>query len=228
MLALWSDSPLQTWRNASRLAPTTWAEARCMSLNTGSSSVPRPRERSTQPGVVPALVTASISPSSWTLAICSAVAIGAVVGNDDGEILLVQRADSGIWLYPTGWADVGYSPAEVAVKEVEEETGLRVTRWADGPVYEIEAVAEGLGWHLRVEAHLAIDYEGDLRLDDPDGIVVEARFVALDDCPGHLEAAQQWVWEPLGEWLRVRFAGPRRFGYQIVGTDAQALEITRV
>jgi ADP-ribose pyrophosphatase YjhB (NUDIX family) len=52
------------------------------------------------------------------------VAIGAVVGNDDGQLLLVQRADSGIWLYPTGWADVGYSPAEVAVKEVLEETGV--------------------------------------------------------------------------------------------------------
>jgi ADP-ribose pyrophosphatase YjhB (NUDIX family) len=52
------------------------------------------------------------------------VAIGAIVGNDRGELLLVQRADSGIWLYPTGWADVGYSPAEVAVKEVEEETGV--------------------------------------------------------------------------------------------------------
>ena len=52
------------------------------------------------------------------------VAIGAVVGNDHGELLLVQRKDSGIWLYPTGWADVGYSPAEVAVKEVAEETGV--------------------------------------------------------------------------------------------------------
>jgi ADP-ribose pyrophosphatase YjhB (NUDIX family) len=52
------------------------------------------------------------------------VAIGAIVGNDRGEILLVQRADSGIWLYPTGWADIGYSPAEVAVKEVHEETGI--------------------------------------------------------------------------------------------------------
>ncbi len=52
-------------------------------------------------------------------------AVGAVVGNDRGEILLVQRADSGVWLYPTGWADVGYSPAEVAVKEVHEETGIR-------------------------------------------------------------------------------------------------------
>lgn len=54
------------------------------------------------------------------------VAIGAVVGNDRGEILLVQRADSGFWLYPTGWADVGYSASEIAVKEVREETGIDI------------------------------------------------------------------------------------------------------
>jgi ADP-ribose pyrophosphatase YjhB (NUDIX family) len=52
------------------------------------------------------------------------ITVGAVVGNADGELLLIQRADSGIWLYPTGWADVGYSPSEVAVKEVGEETGI--------------------------------------------------------------------------------------------------------
>jgi ADP-ribose pyrophosphatase YjhB (NUDIX family) len=54
------------------------------------------------------------------------VAVAAVVGNDAGEILLTQRADSGVWLYPVGWADVGYSPSEVAVKEVYEETGIEV------------------------------------------------------------------------------------------------------
>ncbi|HYI60307.1 MAG TPA: NUDIX hydrolase N-terminal domain-containing protein [Acidimicrobiales bacterium] len=52
------------------------------------------------------------------------VAVGAVVGDDEGRILLVQRADSGVWLYPTGWADIGYSPSEVARKEVHEETGI--------------------------------------------------------------------------------------------------------
>lgn len=52
------------------------------------------------------------------------VAVGVICGNDQGEILLVQRADSGVWLYPTGWADVGYSASEVALKEVEEETGI--------------------------------------------------------------------------------------------------------
>jgi len=54
------------------------------------------------------------------------VAVGAAVTNDKGEILLIQRSDSGVWLYPTGWCDVGYSAAEVVVKEVEEETGIEV------------------------------------------------------------------------------------------------------
>ncbi len=52
------------------------------------------------------------------------VAVGAAVGNDEGQLLLIKRADSGVWLYPTGWCDVGYSAAEVVVKEVAEETGI--------------------------------------------------------------------------------------------------------
>ncbi len=66
------------------------------------------------------------------------VAVGAVVGNERNEILLVQRADSGVWLYPTGWADVGYSASEVAVKEVREETGI------DAEPVRLLAVLDGL------------------------------------------------------------------------------------
>src|SRR5262249_55786148 len=51
-------------------------------------------------------------------------AVAAVVGNDRGEILLTQRADSGWWLYPVGWADVGSSRSEMGVKGVYEETGI--------------------------------------------------------------------------------------------------------
>ena len=52
------------------------------------------------------------------------IAVGAAVHNDHGQILLIQRADNGHWLYPTGWADIGYSAAEVVLKEVQEETGI--------------------------------------------------------------------------------------------------------
>jgi len=55
------------------------------------------------------------------------IGVGAVVFNARDELLLIRRANNGTWLYPTGWADVGYVPAQVAAKEVREETGLEVT-----------------------------------------------------------------------------------------------------
>lgn len=55
------------------------------------------------------------------------VGVGAVVFNERDELLLIHRPSTRNWLYPTGWADVGYVPAQVAVKEVLEETGLHVT-----------------------------------------------------------------------------------------------------
>jgi ADP-ribose pyrophosphatase YjhB (NUDIX family) len=64
--------------------------------------------------------------------------VGAVVHNDAGELLLVRRRDNGVWLYPTGWADVGYSASEVAVKEVREETGILCE------VVQLVAVLDGL------------------------------------------------------------------------------------
>jgi ADP-ribose pyrophosphatase YjhB (NUDIX family) len=54
------------------------------------------------------------------------VDVRAVVFNETGEILMVKEKVDGCWSLPGGWADVGFTPAEVAVKEVWEETGLRV------------------------------------------------------------------------------------------------------
>jgi ADP-ribose pyrophosphatase YjhB (NUDIX family) len=53
------------------------------------------------------------------------VDIRAVLFRGTDEILLVQeKLDGNHWSLPGGWADVGYTPFEVAVKEVREETGL--------------------------------------------------------------------------------------------------------
>jgi ADP-ribose pyrophosphatase YjhB (NUDIX family) len=43
------------------------------------------------------------------------VAVGIICTNERDEVLMVQRADSGIWLYPTGWADTGYSAEETGI-----------------------------------------------------------------------------------------------------------------
>ena len=54
------------------------------------------------------------------------VDVRSVVFNDKEEILLVREKMDGKWSLPGGWADVGYTPKEVAVKETKEETGLDV------------------------------------------------------------------------------------------------------
>ncbi|MCC6039130.1 MAG: NUDIX hydrolase N-terminal domain-containing protein, partial [Armatimonadetes bacterium] len=54
------------------------------------------------------------------------VVVNAAVFDERNRLLLVQRLDRGTWFLPGGWADVGYPPSEIAVKEVREETGLIV------------------------------------------------------------------------------------------------------
>jgi ADP-ribose pyrophosphatase YjhB (NUDIX family) len=51
----------------------------------------------------------------------------AFVVDADGRVLLIRRADDGLWAMPGGWVEPGESPAEAAVRETEEETGLRVS-----------------------------------------------------------------------------------------------------
>jgi ADP-ribose pyrophosphatase YjhB (NUDIX family) len=138
------------------------------------------------------------------------VTVGAVVGNDDGEILLVQRAESGLWLYPTGWADVGYSPAEVVVKEVREETGI------DCEVLRPIAILDGLRlgftgiplyslvFHCRMTGGSLTPHPMECR---------DVGFFAEGDLPEHTILADEWAAESFaairGEPVEVRFDAPR-------------------
>jgi ADP-ribose pyrophosphatase YjhB (NUDIX family) len=55
------------------------------------------------------------------------VDVRAVLFRGNREILLVkEKNDQDRWTLPGGWADIGYSPFEVAMKEAQEETGLTV------------------------------------------------------------------------------------------------------
>ncbi|MCL5077197.1 MAG: NUDIX hydrolase N-terminal domain-containing protein [Actinobacteria bacterium] len=117
-------------------------------------------------------------------------AVGAIVGNASGEILLIQRSDSGVWLYPTGWADVGYSPAEVVKKEVLEETGIEVE-----PVRLLSVVDGMQRGFTTVAMYSMIFYcrtiSGELKAHP-----LECRDVgwfARDNLPSPLAARDKWV-----------------------------------
>lgn len=53
-----------------------------------------------------------------------AVDVRGAVFRDD-ELLLVREASDGLWTLPGGWADVGESPAQNVVREIEEESGFQ-------------------------------------------------------------------------------------------------------
>ncbi len=157
----------------------------------------------------------------WTVA-------GAVIEGPDGVLLVKNRRRNGRhdWSPPGGVIDEGETLIEGLGREVVEETGLIVTEWA-GPIYQIEATAPGLGWTLRVEAFQAVVFSGEILLEDPDGIVVDAGYVVADDCPARLVGNHPWVVEPLSEWLVERWSGCRTYGYRIEGSELASLEVTR-
>ena len=142
-------------------------------------------------------------------------AVGAIVSNDEGEILLVQRADSGVWLYPTGWADIGYSPVEVAIKEVFEETGIHcepisLVSIVDGmrqgftkiPLYSMVFFCKAVGGEL--QAH---------PLETSD-----CGWFAREALPEPLAGLESWVDDAFaaihGNLLGVRFDPPRSVPWQ--------------
>ncbi|WP_328302140.1 NUDIX domain-containing protein [Actinomycetospora sp. NBC_00405] len=52
--------------------------------------------------------------------------VTAAVRNDEGQLLLIHKIDNDRWALPGGAMNLGESIAEAAVREVEEETGVRV------------------------------------------------------------------------------------------------------
>jgi len=53
------------------------------------------------------------------------VDVRAVIFNDRNEILMVREKIDDCWSLPGGWADIGYTPSEVAVKSPARKPVLR-------------------------------------------------------------------------------------------------------
>lgn len=161
---------------------------------------------------------------AWTVA-------GGIVEGPDGILLVRNRRRWGAhdWSPPGGVIDATDDGIlEGLTREVFEETGIRVTAW-DGPVYQVRAVAPDMGWVLHCQVFVARAFTGELTVDDPDGIVVDAAFVADARCRELMADGHPWVREPLGEWIAQRWDGAaaRTYEYEVRGTDPGSLRVAR-
>ncbi len=148
----------------------------------------------------------------------------------DGRLLLVQnqRRDGSLdWTTPGGVVDPGEALLEGLTREVEEETGLRVSAW-EGPLWTVEAEAPDMGWTLEVEVHRAVGFVGDITVDDPDGIVVDAAWLDIDGCRECLDTSWVPAREPMLAWLGERWTDRRRFRYRVHGDTRTGSSVVRL
>lgn len=128
--------------------------------------------------------------------------VGAAVAlfDDDGDLLLMKRTDSGEWNIPGGFVDAHESPAETAIREAREETGLTVTTERLVGVYRREP------YEYRAHAVVGVVYLGSVvsgarRLSEEG---TDLRYWSIDDVPnwhpGDEEAARDAfeTWQECG------------------------------
>ncbi|MFC0600136.1 NUDIX hydrolase [Streptomyces palmae] len=122
----------------------------------------------------------------------SAYALATTPGPDGtagpGErILLTRLAESspvfapGLWHLPGGGVDPGEQPADTLVRELAEETGLRVldARLLDARGYTAHRL--GVSWHLVALFYRVVLSPGDPAVVENDGSTAEAAWLPLAD-----------------------------------------------
>lgn len=94
-----------------------------------------------------------------------------------------------LWSLPKGHLEPGESYEDAAVREVEEETGIRGRLLAPLGTIDFWFVAEGRRIHKTVHHYLLEAAGGSL--SDEDAEVVEVAWVPLDEVPSRLAYADE-------------------------------------
>jgi 8-oxo-dGTP diphosphatase len=121
--------------------------------------------------------------------------VGAVVHDPGGRLLLVRRANppaQGLWSIPGGRVEPGEDDETAVVREVAEETGLRVR-----PVRHVGSVQRdaGDGDVYEIEDFLCAVLGGTLRAGDDASDAdwfSAAQLDAVAASPGLVEALAEW------------------------------------
>jgi 8-oxo-dGTP pyrophosphatase MutT (NUDIX family) len=130
--------------------------------------------------------------SSKKLPVKRAVSAGGVVyrqGREGIEVVLCGRTTEGIWGLPKGTPVANESLEEAAVREVGEETGLRVVIEAKIGAIEYWFAREDVRYHKFVHHYLLVATGG--RLDDHDWEYDRVEWFPLEEACKSLSYANE-------------------------------------
>jgi len=149
------------------------------------------------------------------------VVAAAILLDAQGRVLLVGNDWQGYgnvrWTLPGGVVERGESTLDALSREVREETGLTITA-IQHLAYAVHVEDERRDDRAVSFAFLAA-YDGLLNPRDPDGFIVEARFVPVDEVERIIPIPP--LRQPLANYLRDRVPG--RF-YSYAGWDGRGLK----
>jgi ADP-ribose pyrophosphatase YjhB (NUDIX family) len=132
--------------------------------------------------------------------------VTSVVLDDDGRVLLVQRADNDLWTLVTGCLEPGEQPAVGAVREVVEETAVIAVAERILSVSAIPLTVYGNGDQAR---YLDVTFRcravsGAARVNDDES--VDVGWFRLDELPASLpERHRQCIRDAMNVAARARF-----------------------
>jgi 8-oxo-dGTP pyrophosphatase MutT (NUDIX family) len=155
------------------------------------------------------------------------VAASAVVTNEDGDVLMQRRTDSGLWALPGGGMEMSDSLPGTVVREVKEETGYDVEITGLIGTYtdprHVIAYSDGEVRRQFNACFRARVIGGDLQVSDES---LEVRWVPkneLEALPMHHNAAPQNRSLPRGPRLPVPRVGSKAAA---LGSGCPALHIS--
>ena len=111
-------------------------------------------------------------------------AVTVLIWDDDGRLLLMREAQTGLWQTVGGMVDPDESPSDAACREAAEETGLtvrleRLRAALGGPGYRVHYPNDDLCSYVSIVFDASV-VSGELCGDDE---VAELRWFPVDELP---------------------------------------------
>jgi ADP-ribose pyrophosphatase YjhB (NUDIX family) len=108
--------------------------------------------------------------------------------DDAGRVVLIRRADNGRWALPGGYAEVGQTPSESAIREMREETGFEAALERLIGLYDNRRFGSEAAYHFYTACFRARIVGGTLA---PSVETTEVVLVSPDALPGNLSLLQR-------------------------------------